>query len=70
MHGEKVAFYKTWWFWAVIILFIYGFVSGISGSDEEESEETTQTEEITQAESDYIDEFVYDEIIVPAWPLS
>ena len=48
-HGAKVPFYKTWWFWVIIILFIYGFVSGINSDDEEGSEEATETEELSKA---------------------
>ena len=48
IHGQKVPFYKTWWFWVIIILFLYGFFSGINGGDEEEeSEEETQTQQET-----------------------
>ena len=47
-HGKKVPIYKTWWFWVIIILFIYGFVSGVKNSDdEEESSEDAEYEEST-----------------------
>lgn len=47
-HGKKVPIYKTWWFWVIIILFIYGFVSGVKNSDdEEESSGEVQPEEST-----------------------
>lgn len=50
-HGKKVPIYKTWWFWVIIILFIYGFVSGVKNSDdEEESSGEVQPEESTYNE--------------------
>lgn len=50
-HGQKVPIYKTWWFWVIIILFIYGFVSNMTGSDDEEEDETSESEESSAAES-------------------
>lgn len=48
VHGAKVPFYKTWWFWVIIILFIYGFVSGMNKDDEDEAadEETSESSSV------------------------
>ena len=65
MHGKKVPIYKTWWFWIIIILFLYGFISGMSGNDEEEeSEEPTQTEESASWENIYASGYTDGEIIM------
>ena len=58
VHGQKVPMYKTWWFWVIIILFIYGFVSNMTGNDDEE-----ETEQETQAETDDIFELAGDPLI-------
>ena len=62
MHGKKVPIYKTWWFWIIIILFLYGFISGLSGNDEEE--ESAETEESAAWENTYASENAGDEIIM------
>lgn len=62
MHGKKVPIYKTWWFWIIIILFLYGFISGMSGNDEEE--EPAETEESAAWENIYASGYTDDEIIM------
>ena len=62
VHGQKVPMYKTWWFWVIIILFIYGFVSNMTGNDDEEETEE-ETEQETQAETDDIFELAGDPLV-------
>lgn len=35
---KKSPFYKKWWFWVIVVLFIYGFWSGMNGDDSEITE--------------------------------